>query len=47
MGVLERLGERGGSEGLRECMYVSVRVCSCMDAAEGEGYSEICNALLN
>ena len=26
---------------------VGVRVCACVDAGEGEGWSEICNALLN
>ena len=44
LGGAKRLGERGGSEGLRDCVYVSVRVCSCVDAVEGEGLSEICNA---
>ena len=39
VGVLERLGERGGSEGLRDCV--------CVDAGDGEGQSERCNALLN
>ena len=37
LGGAKRLGERGGSEGLRDCVYVSVRVCSCVDAMEGEG----------
>ena len=45
-----RPGERGGSEGLRDCVYVCwgvwVRVCACVDAGE-EGYGEICNTLLN
>ena len=36
-GGAKRLGERGGSEGLRDCVYVSVRVCSCVDTVEGEG----------
>ena len=30
-----RLGERGGSEGLRDCVFVSVRVRACVDAGEG------------
>ena len=37
----EGLGERGGCEGLRDCVYVGV------EAGEGEGESEICNALLS
>ena len=44
MGV--RLGESGGSDGFRDCVfgYACVRVCGCRG---GEGQSEICNALLN
>ena len=37
LGVAKRLGESGGSEGLRDCVYVSERVCSCVNAVEGEG----------
>ena len=41
----ERLAERCGSEGLRDCVYGGgggggggrVRVCACVDAAEEEG----------
>ena len=29
------------------CGCVGVRVCTCVDAGEEEGQSEICNALLN
>ena len=29
------LGERGGSEGLRDCVFVCVRVCACVDGGEG------------
>ena len=36
-GGAKRLGERGGSEGLRDCVYVSVRICSCVDAVERGG----------
>ena len=42
---------RGGNgrEGLRGCVYVcvGVRVYASVDAGEGEGQSEICNAFLN
>ena len=34
------LGEReggGGSEGFRDCVYVGMRVCACVDAVRGEG----------
>ena len=41
MGGGERLRERGGHKGLRDCVYVGV------DAEEGEGESEIGNALLS
>ena len=47
MGGGERLGERGRSEGLRDCVYVCMGVYVCVDAGEGEGQREICNALLN
>ena len=29
--------ERGGSEGFRDCVYVGMRVCACVDAGRGEG----------
>ena len=29
------LGERGGSEGLRDFVFVGVRVCACVDAGQG------------
>ena len=48
MGGGERLGERGearGCEIVRMC--AGVCVCTCVDDGEGEGWSEICNALLH
>ena len=37
----ERLREREGIEGLRDCVYmfvgVGVRVCACVDVGEEEG----------
>ena len=33
----QRLGEGGGGEGLRDCVYVGVCGCMCVDAGEGEG----------
>ena len=48
MGGGERLGERGEVRGCEIVgMCVGVCVCTCVDAEEGEGWSEICNALLN
>ena len=32
---------------VRGCEIVCVGVCACMNAGKREGYSEICNALLN
>ena len=34
-GGVRRLGKRVGSEGLRDCVFVCVRVCACVDAGEG------------
>ena len=47
-----RLGERGGSEGLRGCVCVRACVCLCVCVRvpvwmRGGGYIEICKALLN
>ena len=53
-GVVERLGEREGSEGLWDCVCVHLSVCvhtctyACVDVGKGkEGQSEICSVLLN
>ena len=35
--VVVGLGERAGNEGLRDCVYVSVGACACVDAGEREG----------
>ena len=34
---LERERGGGGSEGFRDCVYVCMRVCACVDAVRGEG----------